>query len=85
MIFLYNIITLLLVPLVALFLPIYLIFNPAKRHIIRQRLGFGLRLPSHRKKSTVWIHALSVGEVTSAYHLLKQLYQDKQKFFLPPR
>ncbi len=79
MIFLYNIITLLLVPFLALFLPIYLIFKPAKRHIIPQRLGFGLKLPSHRKNSTVWIHALSVGEVTSACYLVKQLYQDKQK------
>ena len=79
MIFLYNIITLLLVPLLALFLPIYLIFRPEKRHILPQRLGFGLKLPSNRKKSTVWIHALSVGEVTSACHLVKQLYQDKHK------
>ena len=79
MIFLYNIITLLLVPLLALFLPIYLILRPEKRHILPQRLGFGLKLPSNRKKSTVWIHALSVGEVTSACHLVKQLYQDKHK------
>ena len=78
MIFFYNIITLLLVPLLALFLPVYLLLNPEKRSIIPQRLGFGLKLPSNRKRSTIWMHALSVGEVTSACHLLKQLYLQKQ-------
>lgn len=77
MIFLYNIITLLLAPFIVLLLPVYLLFNPEKFTIIPLRFGFKLNLPSRRKQSTLWIHALSVGEITSAHHLVKQIYRDR--------
>ena len=77
MIFLYNIITLLLAPFILLLLPVYLLFNPEKFTIIPLRFGFKLKLPSKRKQSTLWIHALSVGEITSAHHLVKQIHRER--------
>jgi 3-deoxy-D-manno-octulosonic-acid transferase len=77
MILIYNIIALLSMPFFALWLLIYLIIKPEKRAIIPQRLGFGLKLPPNRKEHTLWIHALSVGEITSASLLVKQLHQLK--------
>ena len=73
----YNIITLLLMPLLLLWLLIHLFLNPEKRAVIPQRLGLGLVLPESRKENTIWIHALSVGEITSAALLVKQLYQNR--------
>lgn len=74
---LYNLIQLALVPLFILILPFYLISKPQKRDVIFKRLGIGLSQPGDQNKLTVWIHALSVGEVTSAYSLVKSLYQSK--------
>lgn len=75
MMVIYNIIALLLTPLFALALPIYLLVHPEKRKVISKRLGFGLELPARRKKATLWIHALSVGEVTSAHHLVQLFHR----------
>ena len=77
MILIYNIIALLSMPFFALWLLTYLIIKPEKRTIIPQRLGFGLKLPPNRKENTLWIHALSVGEITSASLLVKKLHQLK--------
>jgi 3-deoxy-D-manno-octulosonic-acid transferase len=77
MILIYNIIALLSTPFFALWLLAYLIVNPEKRTIIPQRLGFGLKLPPNRKENTLWIHALSVGEISSATLLVKKLFQLK--------
>ena len=77
MFLLYNIITLLLMPLVLAGLLIYFLIKPDKRAIIPLRLGVGLTLPAHRKETTIWIHALSVGEITSASTLVKKLYQNR--------
>ena len=79
MMVIYNIIALLLTPLLALALPIYLLVHPEKRKVISKRLGFGLELPARRKKNTLWIHALSVGEVTSAHHLVQQFHLHHQE------
>ena len=79
MILIYNIITLLALPLFALGLLIYLLIKPQKRASLPQRLGFGLKLPPHRKENTLWIHALSVGEITSASFLVKQLHRFKNE------
>ena len=77
MILIYNIIALLLSPLIALWLLIYVIIVPEKRPVIFRRLGFGLKLPHSPKSNTLWMHALSVGEITSASLLLKQLHHQK--------
>lgn len=76
--FIYNLFHILLLPLLVLILPIYLILKPSRRSSIISRLGFGLELNGRRKQKTIWIHALSVGEVTSAYPLVKKLHQEKR-------
>ena len=69
----YRFLPLLLLPLV---LPILcaVLFSDKYRARLPARLGFGLkkRLPPERRQ-TVWIHALSVGEATSAAPLLRGL------------
>jgi len=70
-----------------LFWPVLLLLVAAKakyRHLLRRRLG--LRLPQippspDRKKLNFWVHALSVGEVTSAaplIHGLRRQYPDSR-------
>ena len=71
---LYNLLYVVLLPLLILILPFYLISKPEKRNAILKRLGIGLRQPIKSNKPTVWIHALSVGEVTSAFTLVKSLH-----------
>ena len=74
MLFLYNILQLLFLlffwPLIAA----VIIAKPKYRKRIPERLGWGLRrsieLPAPGKK-TVWVHALSVGEVTSSLPLIR--------------
>ncbi|NNK58138.1 MAG: glycosyltransferase [Desulfofustis sp.] len=79
MILIYNIIALLLSPFFALWLLVYVILVPEKRSVILQRLGFGLKIPHPPKSKTLWIHALSVGEITSASLLVKQLHHRKSE------
>jgi 3-deoxy-D-manno-octulosonic-acid transferase len=72
--FIYNIAQLLLVfffwPLIAAVIAI----NPKNRRHIPKRLGWGLP-PANRLsipgKKTIWVHALSVGEVTSSLPLIR--------------
>lgn len=75
MLILYNIIQLLLLPILALALPFYLLARPDKRDVIPARLGFSTE-PLRRtddEEPVIWIHALSVGEVTSALPLIEAL------------
>lgn len=81
---LYNILQLLFL---AVFFPFLLIFVCSKekyRDRIPSRLGFGLknRLKHHTTTDhTIWLHALSVGEVTSAVPLIqgyKKRYPDSK-------
>lgn len=74
MLFLYNILQILLIvfflPLIA---AVFAVRPGYRRHIL-SRLGLGARelvpLPAPGKK-TIWVHALSVGEVTSSLPLIR--------------
>lgn len=80
MITVYNIIQLLLLLLAAPLLLIMAICSPKYRGRVLRRLGYGLqsnfsrRARKQRESSqTVWVHALSVGEVFSAQPLIKSI------------
>lgn len=74
MFLLYNALTLLLSPLLLLALGAALL-RTKYRCRVPARLGFGLheKLQGKAGTNTVWVHALSVGEVTSAQPLLRGL------------
>ncbi len=78
MLILYNILHLIGVLLLFPLLCIYCAAKAKYRRHLPKRLGLGLNVPpswtGHAKK-TLWIHALSVGEVTSALPLLIGLRQ----------
>ncbi|SDP62077.1 3-deoxy-D-manno-octulosonic acid transferase [Desulforhopalus singaporensis] len=76
----YNIIqSILLLPLFP-FIALYILFTPKYRSRIRSRLGIGLKrklstvLTGNREENKIiWLHALSVGEVTSSVPLVQGL------------
>jgi len=78
MLIVYNFLQVLLLPVAAPLLALLILGRRKYRERFRQRLGFGLRrrseqlaaLPGGRR---VWIHCLSVGEVTSALPLVRGL------------
>lgn len=80
----YNLLQLLFLPVLLPFLTLFVLFTPKYRDRIPSRLGFGLKrkIPVHQSSSkTFWIHALSVGEVTSAIPLitgLRKTYPDSR-------
>jgi tetraacyldisaccharide 4'-kinase len=70
---LYRIIQLFIAPLIALYFAARWLMNPSYRPYFLQRFG---RLPesfSRTKPGSIWLHAVSVGEVASAVPLLQQL------------
>ncbi len=77
MIILYTLLQLILLPF--LFIPLALISLSIPRYRLRslRRIGIGLRRGKNNKdKTTIWIHALSVGEVTSSLPLLSALRKE---------
>jgi 3-deoxy-D-manno-octulosonic-acid transferase len=56
--------------------------NPAYRRHFRERLGFIPVLSNPTKNASVWLHAVSVGEVLSAIPLLRALREELPKVHL---
>jgi len=78
---LYNILQLVLLPVFSPFITLFVLFSPKYRDRMPARLGIGLsrKFPTAEPEKdlaagkTIWLHALSVGEVTSAVPLLTGL------------
>lgn len=78
---LYNILQLVLLPVFSPFITLFVLFNPKYRDRTPARLGIGLGRKFSMEEpakdvaagKTIWLHALSVGEVTSAVPLLTGL------------
>ncbi|MFW2368755.1 MAG: 3-deoxy-D-manno-octulosonic acid transferase [Desulforhopalus sp.] len=70
----YNILQILFLPIALPFIFLFVLFSRKYRDRIPARLGYGLNREITTKRSpTFWIHALSVGEVTSALPLITGL------------
>jgi len=83
LLFFYNTIQLLLLTILGPVLPIFVALSPKYRGRIMRRLGWGLRdisIPSGRK--IVWLHGLSVGELSSARPLIYALKRERPEIFL---
>lgn len=78
---LYNILQLVFLPVFLPFIIIFVLCSSKYRNRIPARLGIGLRheiakdsvAKSDSLRQTIWLHALSVGEVTSAVPLIAGL------------
>ncbi len=72
MIYVYNILQLLFLTILGPLFLVFCFFIPKYRIKIGPQLGFGVNFPPEKSsKKRIWIHALSVGEVTSARPLLR--------------
>lgn len=80
MIFVYNFLQIILLLPAMPILVLYILCRRKYRTRILERLGFGLskrlrELPL-KKRKVIWVHALSVGEVTSAVPLVKRIKEE---------
>jgi len=80
----YNILQLLLAPLIILYLSYVYFTNREKWHSLLPRLGQGLKSCQKTDKTgpVIWIHALSVGETTSAVPLIKEITREEPETFI---
>lgn len=72
----YNILQILLIALCLPFIVVYVYSKEKYRNRIPSRLGIGLKKADHSQQNkpfTIWLHALSVGEVTSSVPLIQGL------------
>lgn len=77
MIILYTLIQLILLPILFLPLATIVLLIPKYRLRTLHRLGIGLKKEKQKTtQKTIWIHALSVGEVTSALPLISGLRKE---------
>lgn len=72
---LYSLVFTLLLPLILLRLYLRSRKSPAYRGRIRERFGFGRSISA----ATIWVHAVSVGEVQAAKPLISRLQQQYPK------
>jgi 3-deoxy-D-manno-octulosonic-acid transferase len=83
MIILYTLIQLILLPFLFLPLAVIAILVPKYRTRTLRRLGIGLKKEHLTKKGkTIWVHALSVGEVTSALPLVSGIRKEMPEAML---
>jgi 3-deoxy-D-manno-octulosonic-acid transferase len=80
MLVLYNTLQAVILPVFSPLLLLFVLLHPKYRNRVPSRLGFGLRKRVLAQKNydfsttkTYWIHALSIGEVTSAVPLIQGL------------
>ena len=83
MIFIYNVLLLTIIIISFPFIIPVLIISKKRRKTFLPRLGITKMLPSFKRNGlhamqtqTVWVHALSVGEVLSSFPLVKRLKED---------
>ncbi len=79
MLYIYNILQLLIFIFLWPIILILIMVKPKWRQKIPRKLGFGLKKnikQNYGEKKTIWIHALSVGEVTSTLPLLLGILGD---------
>jgi 3-deoxy-D-manno-octulosonic-acid transferase len=83
MIILYSIVQLILLPFLFLPLVAVVLLVPKYRMRTLRRLGIGLvKEKRNKNQKTIWVHALSVGEVTSALPLISGLRKELPEVLL---
>jgi len=77
--FLYRLFQLVSFPFIVLFFAIRLLIKPAYWPHFSERLGFLPRRYTRTAPGAIWLHAVSVGEITTAVPLLRKLRSDEPR------